>query len=47
MEQSTYIKLKRLTNYINGMRNDQKGVRGSVVIIKDTDIISSKGFGYA
>lgn len=40
-------KFKQITDYINEILNDQQGVGLSVTIVKDSDIIYSKGFGYS
>lgn len=40
-------KCNQITDYINGMLNDHQGVGLSVTIVKDSDIIFSKGFGYS
>jgi CubicO group peptidase (beta-lactamase class C family) len=40
-------KLDQITTYINEMINEHQGVGLSVSIVKDTDIIYSKGFGYS
>ncbi len=47
MKQSTFDKLNQITDYINGIINDHQGVGLSVAIVKDSDIIYSKGFGYS
>lgn len=47
MKQSTYNKLNEITDYINGIINDHQGVGLSVAIVKDSDIIYSKGFGHS
>ncbi|MFC7371976.1 serine hydrolase [Fictibacillus iocasae] len=47
MKQSTYNKVNEITDYINGMINDHQGVGLSVAIVKDSDMIYSKGFGYS
>jgi CubicO group peptidase (beta-lactamase class C family) len=46
MKQSKY-KLNLITDYINEMITNQQGVGVSVAIVKDSDIIYSKGFGYS
>jgi CubicO group peptidase (beta-lactamase class C family) len=46
MKQSKY-KLNLITDYINEIINNQQGVGVSVAIVKDSDIIYSKGFGYS
>lgn len=46
MKQSKY-KLNLITDYINEMMNNQQGVGLSVAIVKDADIIYSKGFGHS
>ena len=46
MKQSKY-KLNLITDYINEIINNQQGVGLSVAIVKDSDIIYSKGFGYS
>ena len=40
-------KFNQITDYINGILNDHQGVGLSVTIVKDSDIIYSKGFGYS
>ncbi len=40
-------KLNQVTEYINKMMDEQQGVGLSVAIVKNTDIIYSKGFGYS
>ncbi len=46
MKQSKY-KLKQITDYINELINNHQGVGLSVAIVKDSEIIYSKGFGYS
>ncbi|MFJ8067250.1 serine hydrolase [Psychrobacillus sp. NPDC096426] len=36
-----------MTDYLNEIINNQQGVGLSVAIVKDSDIIYSKGFGYS
>ena len=40
-------KLNQITDYINGILNNHQGVGLSVTIVKDSNIIYSKGFGYS
>ncbi|MGR3763024.1 serine hydrolase domain-containing protein [Rossellomorea sp. NS-SX7] len=44
---STTDKLDYITDYINQIMNDQQGTGLSVAIVKDSEIIYSKGFGYS
>ncbi len=44
MKQTTE-KLKKITDYIEEIMNDQQGVGASVAIVKGSDIIYSRGFG--
>ncbi|WP_342429634.1 serine hydrolase domain-containing protein [Neobacillus sp. FSL H8-0543] len=46
MEQTKY-KLNQITDYINELLSNNEGVGLSVAIVKDSDIIYSKGFGYS
>lgn len=46
MNQTTY-KLDKITDFINEMMKEHQGVGVSVAIVKDSDIIYSKGFGYS
>ncbi|MGE7979507.1 serine hydrolase domain-containing protein [Psychrobacillus sp. NPDC093200] len=46
MKQTKY-KLNQITDYINELINNQQGVGLSVAIVKDSEIICSKGFGHA
>ncbi|WP_421383430.1 serine hydrolase domain-containing protein [Bacillus salacetis] len=47
MKQSTEDLLNQITNYINEILQDQQGTGLSVSIVKDKDIIYSKGFGHS
>jgi CubicO group peptidase (beta-lactamase class C family) len=46
MEQTIY-QLNQITDYINELLSNNEGVGMSVAIVKDSDIIYSKGFGYS
>ncbi|MBH9964897.1 serine hydrolase domain-containing protein [[Bacillus] enclensis] len=47
MNQSTTNKLDSISDYINQLMIEQDGVGVSVAIVKGSDIIYSKGFGYS
>jgi len=46
LKQSNY-KLNQITDYINEIIKNEQGVGLSVAIVKDSDTIYSKGFGYS